>query len=106
VVRNWMRRRFIRRLLLSRHEDVLVSQTAKPSTPQEEIEQRERHLRLYDALDQLSDSYRTTLILYEIEGLSGEEVAELTGIRLSTVWVRLHRGRAKLLDLLSKGERP
>jgi RNA polymerase sigma-70 factor (ECF subfamily) len=106
VVRNWMRRRYIRRLLFLRHEDSLASETATPSTPLEEIEQRERHMRLYKALDQLADCYRTTLILYEIEGLSGEEVAELTGITVETVWVRLHRGRAKLLDLLSKGEKP
>ena len=106
VVRNRMRRGFIRRLLWSRHQDALLSLTATPATPQEEIERRERHVRLYHALDQLSDSYRTPLILYEIEGLSGEEVAELSGISLATVWVRLHRGRAKLLDLLSKEEEP
>jgi RNA polymerase sigma-70 factor (ECF subfamily) len=106
VVRNRMRRGFIRRLLWSRHQDALVSLAPTPSTPQEEIERRERHVRLYDALDRLSDSYRTALILYEIEGLSGEEVAELTGISLATVWVRLHRGRAKLFELLNKEERP
>jgi len=106
VVRNRMRRGFIRRLLFSRHQDALVALTPTPSTPQEEIERRERHVRLYDALDQLSDSYRTALILYEIEGLSGEEIAALTGLRLATVWVRLHRGRAKLLDLLNQEERP
>jgi RNA polymerase sigma-70 factor (ECF subfamily) len=106
VVRNQMRRGFIRRLLFSRHQEALVSLAPTPSTPQEEIERRERHARLYHALDQLSDSYRTPLILYEIEGLSGEEVAELSGISLATVWVRLHRGRAKLLDLLNKEERP
>ena len=106
TVRSRMRRGFVRRLLFSRHQDALVAQTPTPSTPQQEIERRERHVQLYDALDQLSDSYRTPLILYEIDGLSGEEVAELTGVRLATVWVRLHRGRAKLLDLLDKEERP
>jgi RNA polymerase sigma-70 factor (ECF subfamily) len=83
-----------------------VSLAPAPSTPQEEIERRERHVRLYQALDQLTDAHRTVLILYEIEGLSGEDVAELTGISLGAVWVRLHRGRAKLLDLLSKEEEP
>jgi RNA polymerase sigma-70 factor (ECF subfamily) len=106
VVRNRMRRGFIRRLLFNRHQETLVSLAPSPSTPQEEIERRERHVRLYQALDQLPDCYRTTVILYEIEGLSGEEVAELTGTSLGTVWVRLHRGRAKLLDLLSKEEEP
>ena len=106
VVRNRMRRGFIRRLLFNRHQETLVSLAPSPSTPHEEVERYERHVRLYQALDQLPDCYRTTVILYEIEGLSGEEVAELTGTSLGTVWVRLHRGRAKLLDLLSKEEEP
>jgi RNA polymerase sigma-70 factor (ECF subfamily) len=101
-----MRRGFIRRLLFNRHQETLASLAPSPSTPQEEIERRERHVRLYQALDQLPDGYRTALILYEIEGLSGEEVAELTGTSLGTVWVRLHRGRAKLLEVLDKEERP
>jgi RNA polymerase sigma factor (sigma-70 family) len=105
VVRSKIRRGFIRRLLFNRHSEVLVTVAPTPATPHEEIERRERHLRLYNALDQLADCYRTTLILYEIEGMSGEEVAELTGVNVGTVWVRLHRGRAMLLEALTKEER-
>jgi RNA polymerase sigma-70 factor, ECF subfamily len=103
VVRNRMRRKFLRGLIFRRHQDELVDAAAIPASPQDEIERRERHVRLYDALNKLPDSYRTTLILYEIEGMSGEEVAELTGVSLGTVWVRLHRGRAKLVDRLNEG---
>jgi DNA-directed RNA polymerase specialized sigma24 family protein len=39
-------------------------------------------------------------------GWSGEEVAGLAGISLGTLWVRLHRGRARLLAFLSEEERP
>jgi len=106
VVRSRMRRNFIRGLIFRRHQDELVAAASSPATPHEEIERRERHVRLYDALDQLPDCYRTTLILYEIEGLPGEEVALLTDVSLGTVWVRLHRGRAKLLAILTKEERP
>lgn len=106
VVRNRLRRKFIRGLIFRRHEDELRSTMVSSGTPQDEIERRERHLRLYDALNTLPDSYRTTLILYEIEGLSGEEVAELTGVNVGTVWVRLHRGRARLVAHLREGEMP
>jgi RNA polymerase sigma-70 factor (ECF subfamily) len=106
VVRSRMRRGFVRRLLFNRHQETLVSLAPSPSTPHEEVERRERHVRLYRALDQLPDCYRTAVILYEIEGLSGEEVAKLTGTSLGTVWVRLHRGRAKLLEVLDEEERP
>ncbi len=106
VVRNRRRRRLLRAFLSRRHEDELLTATPAPATPHEEIERRERHGQLYRALDRLPDCYRTTLILYELEGLSGEEVAELTGVRLGTVWVRLHRGRSKLVEVLTgEGER-
>jgi len=104
VVRSRLRRGFIRGLLFRRHQHALVEASPSPSTPQEELERREQHIRLYDALDRLPDSYRTPIILYEIEGLTGEEVAELTGVSLGTLWVRLHRGRAKLLAQLTEKE--
>jgi RNA polymerase sigma-70 factor (ECF subfamily) len=66
------------------------------------MERREHHVRLYQALDRLPDSYRTTLILYEIEELSGERVAELTGTNVGSVWARLHRGRERLVELLER----
>jgi DNA-directed RNA polymerase specialized sigma24 family protein len=60
---------------------------------------------LYRALDRLPDRYRTALILFEIEELPGERVAEMTGVRLSAVWVTLHRGRERLLRLLTEEDR-
>ena len=103
VVRTRRRRAFIRGLLFRRHQDAMVAATPTPATPQEEAERREQHHLLYRALDRLADSYRTTLILYEIEGLSAEEVAALTGVPVGTGCVRLHRGRAKLVAYLLRG---
>jgi RNA polymerase sigma-70 factor (ECF subfamily) len=102
VVRTRRRRGFIRGLLFRRHRDAMVATTPTPATPLEEAERRERHQLLYRALDRLADTYRTTLILYEIEGLSAEEIAELTGVPVGTVCVRLHRGRAKLVTALAR----
>jgi RNA polymerase sigma-70 factor (ECF subfamily) len=101
VVRDRMRRSFLRGLLFRRRQDEMVAALPVPSTPHQEMERREEHERLYRALDQLSDTYRTALILYEIDGLSSDEVAELTGVSVGAVWVRLHRGRAKLFAYLS-----
>ena len=102
-IRARRRRKRLRQLLLGRHQDALVPPA--PNTPQQEMERWERHVRLYQALDRLPDCYRTTLILYEIEELSGEKVAELTGTSPGTVWVRLHRGRERLVELLVREER-
>ena len=45
---------------------------------------------------------RNVLILFEIEGLSGEEVATLTGMKISTFWVRVHRAREEFSRLARK----
>jgi RNA polymerase sigma-70 factor (ECF subfamily) len=103
VVRNRRQRDFVRRLLFARHGAELASAPPEASAL-DEIERRERCARLYAALDRLPDGYRTALVLYEIEGLSGEEVAELLDVDVGTVWVRLHRGRAKLLAALAREE--
>jgi RNA polymerase sigma-70 factor (ECF subfamily) len=102
-IRGKRRRIRLRQALLGLHQDTLVP--PPPDTPQEEMERQERHARLYRALDRLPDRYRTALILFEIEELPGERVAEMTGVRLSAVWVTLHRGRERLLRLLTEEDR-
>jgi RNA polymerase sigma-70 factor (ECF subfamily) len=106
VVRSWRRRGRVRRWLFSRHAEVLPERHEVALSPLESIEQREQTARLYAALDRLPDCYRTPLILYEIEGLSGDQVAELLGVRSGALWVRLHRGRARLLRELTREENP
>lgn len=72
--------------------------------PQAELEARERARLLYALLDELGEDQRTALILFELEGLSGEQIAELTGASVGTVWVRLSRGRQKFLERLRAWE--
>jgi DNA-directed RNA polymerase specialized sigma24 family protein len=36
------------------------------------------------------------LILHAVEGFKGEEIADILGIELNTVWSRLHRARKRL----------
>lgn len=100
VVWGKRQRARLRQWLLGRNQEELVPPS--PQTPQHELERREQSVRLYRALDQVSEAYRTTLILYELEELSGEEVARLTGVPLGTVWVRLHRGRERLMKILAR----
>jgi RNA polymerase sigma-70 factor, ECF subfamily len=106
VVRNRMRRGFLRGILFRRRQDEMVATLPAPPTPHQEMERREEHDRLYRALDRLSDNYRTAIILYDIDGLSSDEVADLTGTSVGTVWVRLHRGRAKLFEYLTSEREP
>jgi RNA polymerase sigma-70 factor, ECF subfamily len=49
------------------------------------------HLR--EAIQRLPAPYRIVLVLRDMEGLTDDEVAEITGLRPGTVRVRLHRAR-------------
>ena len=101
VVRWRHRNHALRQWLWGRHGSDLTETPASALTPVEEFERREQHLRLYRALDKLPEKYRTPLVLFALEGLAGEEIAALTGTDTNTVWVRLHRARAKLADVLA-----
>jgi RNA polymerase sigma-70 factor (ECF subfamily) len=49
--------------------------------------------RLRQAIQKLPPQYRIVLVLRDMEGLTDDEVAEITGLRSGTVRVRLHRAR-------------
>ena len=72
--------------------------------PVARLEVRERVLMLYRILDGLAEVYRTAFILFELEGLPGERIAEITGTRLSTVWVRLARARRLFIERMRRLE--
>jgi RNA polymerase sigma-70 factor (ECF subfamily) len=59
------------------------------------------------AIQKLPPRYRIILVLRDMEGLSDDEVAEITGLRPGTVRVRLHRARLfvrkELMKRLSPG---
>jgi RNA polymerase sigma-70 factor (ECF subfamily) len=47
-------------------------------------------------VDGLPPNYRTVLVLSEIEGFTNAEIAEVAGVSLDTVKIRLHRARVRL----------
>jgi len=53
----------------------------------------EQAARLREAVHRLPPQYRIVLVLRDMEGLTDDEVAEITGVREGTVRVRLHRAR-------------
>ncbi len=55
---------------------------------------------IHDALRQLPNSFREVVVLRDIQHLSYEEIAEITGLPMGTVKSRINRGRSKLQSLL------
>jgi RNA polymerase sigma-70 factor (ECF subfamily) len=62
--------------------------------------------RLREAIHKLPSQYRIVLVLRDMEGLTDEEVAEITGLRSGTVRVRLHRARLFVRKELMKARKP
>ena len=75
----------------------LAQIAADEPNPLDLLERREATENLYRILDKIPEKYRTVIILFELEGLSGQEIADITGSTLANVWVRLFRGREKML---------
>jgi RNA polymerase sigma-70 factor, ECF subfamily len=64
------------------------------------LERRETRALVRASIDRLPVSYRTVLILRDIEEFDTEEAASLLGVSENAVKIRLHRARLALRDLL------
>jgi RNA polymerase sigma-70 factor, ECF subfamily len=60
-------------------------------------------LEALTAIRKLPDAYRETLMLRLVEGMTGPEIAERTGLTPESVRVNLHRGMKMLREALRKG---
>ena len=69
-------------------------------TPAEALEATERRKRLAQKLRLLQPAHRAVLVLRDLEGLSYEDIAHITGSPLGTVKGRLHRARSELVEIL------
>lgn len=59
--------------------------------------------KVLQALRELPEAYRETLAMRLIEGLTGPEISERTGLTQGSVRVNLHRGMAQLKAALGLG---
>jgi RNA polymerase sigma-70 factor, ECF subfamily len=62
-------------------------------------------LEALDAIRKLPDAYRETLLMRLVEGMSGAEIAERTGLTPASVRVNLHRGMKQLRQMLGWNSR-
>ncbi len=59
----------------------------------DQVVRKQRSAAVHMALSQISFKHRTVLVLYELEGYSGRQIADQLGISEKTVWTRLHYAR-------------
>ncbi|HOL73363.1 MAG TPA: sigma-70 family RNA polymerase sigma factor [Bryobacteraceae bacterium] len=65
-------------------------------SPYDCVADSEQHLLIEEALARLNPSFRTAVVLRDIEELSYEEIAEILQVALGTVKSRIMRGREAL----------
>ena len=75
----------------------------RPSTADRVLFRKEMSTCINEYIDNLPLKYKTVLVLSELKSLSNQEIADVLGISLSNVKIRLHRARAKLKGALSNG---
>ena len=103
--RAWMRRIFWgSRPVVDSDEEVPLNVQRVP-TPLEALQHREIVRFVTRTLDKMPLAQRSAFVLFEIEGYTGEEIAELEGIPLATVWTRVHYARKRFVELLARAER-
>lgn len=54
-------------------------------------------------VDGLPESYRTVLALSDLEGLKNQEIAEVLGLSVDAIKIRLHRARRELKERFEAG---
>jgi RNA polymerase sigma factor (sigma-70 family) len=76
--------------------------------PQGDLEEtalrRELARDLAQALQNLPEEQRVVVVLSDVQGLSYEEIAIITGVSLGTVKSRISRGRLKIREFIQKNK--
>jgi RNA polymerase sigma-70 factor (ECF subfamily) len=76
--------------------------SSQDSGPEQTLLRAESREELQRAVLKIPPDYRMVLVLHDMEELSTEEVAQVTGLRPGTVRVRLHRARVFLRNQLAR----
>lgn len=93
IARNRARRLHARRRTMDTLPDEVADATSGAGEDGAEV---------LELIRTLPNAYRETLCLRLVEGLTGPEIAELTGLTHGSVRVNLTRGMAKLRELLKQ----
>jgi RNA polymerase sigma-70 factor, ECF subfamily len=73
---------------------------ADPADTEADLERADQLVLVERALADLSPDKREAFVLKHVEGLSYEEMAAVTGERIPTLKMRVHRAREELLKVL------
>jgi RNA polymerase sigma-70 factor, ECF subfamily len=67
-----------------------------------QVYRKQMNACIQNFINDLPETYRTVLVLSEFEGLSNRTIAQILGVTLDTVKIRLYRARKKLKHQLAE----
>ncbi len=104
IAYNLCQDHFRRTHKLSKRETPILEKTPVLSAPefQKELEQHQMGECVQDQIKLLPESLRTVLVLFDVFDLSQQEIADILGISVANVKIRLHRARKKLKEILKE----
>ncbi len=76
------------------------------SSLEERLARKEMYECFGDFVEKLSANYRAVFVLGQLEELSNSEIAEILGLSIDVVKIRLHRARTKMLRELKANCKP
>ena len=74
----------------------------RPALPDDEVMRQEMYGCFGKFVKEMPAAYRAVVILSELEEMPNREIADILGLSVDTVKIRLHRGRALLFEQLQK----
>ncbi len=80
------------------HQAAAHSEATREATREKTTEPETNALTVLQMIQALPDAYRETLVLRFVEGLTGPEIAQRTGLTADSVRVNLHRGTKMLRE--------
>ena len=84
------------------HDELPGANLAPIERPDETMSGRQIGTIVQEAILQLDSGFRECLVLRDVEDLSYEEIARITGLAEGTVKSRIHRARAQLRELVER----
>lgn len=84
-----------RRVLRAMHTVLRLGadERANRRTPLHDAEARESQWQVAQVLERMSPKKREVFAMFELEGLSGDQIAQRVGCNVATVWTRLFHAR-------------
>ena len=104
-VRDFRNRAWVKHIFTRRRDEEPDALATNIGHPERAFEARQKHRALGAILAKMNADRRAAFVLFEIDGLSGEEIAHIQGVPLNTVWTRLRTGRKEFFELAAKFRR-